>query len=154
MKISVLTFIISSFFISCKKYPENEHISLRTPERRLYGTWEIADYTVDGIDSTEYFLQVYNYKFLRFKKPEGRSDRHVFIKSCVECQEQFKSSWYLQNKKSDIWIEAIGSGNKNTRKPSGSQENYLWNIKILYKGKLKLTSTYFGKNYIVTLIKV
>ncbi len=52
----IITLLIGTSILigaSCQKYEEDEFISLKTPEKRILGYWEIKSFYVDGVDSTQ-----------------------------------------------------------------------------------------------------
>ena len=53
--ISVIIVAFLLFLASCKKYEEDDCIHFRTVHQRATGTWEIEQYSVDGVDSTAFF---------------------------------------------------------------------------------------------------
>lgn len=50
-KLFLLLLILASITEGCKKYEDGPWISFRSPIKRLYGTYTLTTYTVDGVDS-------------------------------------------------------------------------------------------------------
>lgn len=46
--------ILLTLLNSCSKYEDGPCISFRTPEKRIYGTYKLITYEVNGIDSLNY----------------------------------------------------------------------------------------------------
>lgn len=48
-----------ALFTTCKKYPEDENIQLRTVRKRISQTWILNKLYVDGVDSTDILLSFF-----------------------------------------------------------------------------------------------
>ncbi len=64
----LLLLIISSIAListqSCKKYPENNGISLRSKSERVANTWQVENYKINGTDFTS-LVSNYNETFTK-----------------------------------------------------------------------------------------
>ena len=68
MRHLIAIFGICFLFTTCKKYPDDEHMSLKKPTKRLVGSWRIIDYTYDGssaIDMLNTKLQTFDIRDLK-----------------------------------------------------------------------------------------
>ncbi len=68
VKAIFLTLIVSTLFLGCKKYEENNNfMTLRSVKNRLTnGKWYLKEFKVSGNDSTEYYSEIdFNYTFTK-----------------------------------------------------------------------------------------
>lgn len=89
MKSKILYFVLLLFFImaSCKKYPEDNFISLRRPMKRVVGDWKIKDYQFNStsiVDQLNTMLKKYdvtstNLKIIGDKNSDSDVGRYVII---------------------------------------------------------------------------
>ncbi len=51
----ILLFVLSLLLLSnCRRYPDGPDFTLRSVKKRLWGTFELEKYMVNGIDSTDF----------------------------------------------------------------------------------------------------
>lgn len=95
---SLMIFLL---FQGCKKYPENEGISLRSRAERVSNTWKVDNYKINGNDYTSLvssYTETYQ-KDGRFSYAWGNSNG--------------QGSWNFQNK--DQEIKLYGSDEQSSR---------------------------------------
>ena len=54
-KLLIILIVITAITEGCKKYEEGPCFSLRSAKKRLYGTYTLTQYTVNGVDSLSLF---------------------------------------------------------------------------------------------------
>lgn len=77
----------SSIILSCSRYDEGPFVSLRSPENRVEGLWEIKNISIDDID----YSSVYLADTMTKKFSVTRRDEDIFI-SIVE-QDRSNPQW-------------------------------------------------------------
>lgn len=173
MKILFYISIIGILFFGCKKYSEDPFLSLRKPEKRILGDWELKSYKIDGID----YLSV-------FTPPDSFYTKGYIIKTslpiCVnffqthgerlyKTNDQGRGSWSLEAKENYSYLNIKAStftyGNPSTIMPVwpllfchtppayGKSINSQWLIKRLYKNKMHLVQYINNTKYELEFIK-
>ena len=73
MKRIILPLLCVLVISSCMKYEDGPCISFRSKDERLQGLWKLTFFTVNGIDSLQYYNQYYsNECTFNFLKPEDQ----------------------------------------------------------------------------------
>lgn len=126
-KIYFIVIISLLIFGSCKKYPEDPFISLKSPRSRLEGSWLLKKVTINGIDSTEqFFANAYCGCDIHFDEAGGES---AYIGKCSSNSiYSCGSKWMFDN---DRNIDMQGT----LLYPQVS-EHIIYEILKLYKGQL------------------
>ena len=143
--ISLLLIVMAT---SCKKYEEGPLISLRTPMGRLQGRWHVVNYTNNGVDSTYFKLNNFDFFYclsFYYKKNNAVSGLLGGFKelyNCLDWENNFKENnyKYIQFKVS----LNLASGHKKgliSFPPFDSTSEYIvskWKILRLTNQELKI----------------
>ena len=103
--IFVLTLILA-LFSSCSKFEDGPKISLRSIEKRIYGTYRIEYFSKNGTDLTSYWNQYYDLDFIIKEISPADIGDHIgmetkgYIDSCG-FWKYYKASLYSLNYKDD-----------------------------------------------------
>lgn len=130
-------------FTTCKKYPEDENIQLRTVRKRISLPWKLNKLIVDGVDSTEILLSFFKisspgYLVLDCVKPKiGQNDNKfgVFV----------NGEW-----RGDCYFKFIDDKNKlflTSTRALFYSSNAEWNIKKLSMKAFVFEGNYKNKSY-------
>ncbi|OFX27888.1 MAG: hypothetical protein A2033_06475 [Bacteroidetes bacterium GWA2_31_9] len=140
----------------CKKYEDGPWISFRSAKNKLVGLWHVEEYKVGNIDSTEYFINKFNYKF-SFRYGLGIHNRAFFlhfIEDSTQVEKSIEGTWEFINNnseillvifKEDVVINGIG--------PFGTGKDSRWKINRFTNVDLWLESVYFNRIYNIKLKK-
>ncbi len=79
--------IITSI-VACKKYPEDEHTTLRTPLNRLAGKWQMVNFTYDSKDLTGMYVKNGLGCVYEFFKDKDKKENSSLLVACPYCYEQ------------------------------------------------------------------
>lgn len=101
----LISIAIISFFIGCKKYPDDPTISLRTVKQRLEAEWQITKIEINGDDATHlyndslapYTLSTFYFWFVFDKlqpNPNKEENRYICLvnKSSKKYKEAFNNN--------------------------------------------------------------
>ncbi|MFH1321027.1 MAG: hypothetical protein ABII90_10290 [Bacteroidota bacterium] len=140
-----LLILISMNFTSCKKYPEGPLISLRTPEKRLIGTWEIKEFEIDGQDFLDSLKNHPAYCLYSF---------HYGMSIGIELSSLVCiGKMDFENKKKELCFPCYG--NTVTAYGPLAYENICWDILRLTNKEMKLSTDFTdGKEYVVSFDKI
>jgi hypothetical protein len=99
-----LTFISTTILTSCKKYEDGPAFSLRTKKARLQGDWKIDSFSIDGVDYTDDFKNLYgaNYTWDIEKGGEYR----------ITGTDPDKGSWKFGEDKDDVYFTSDDPGSQ------------------------------------------
>ena len=139
--------VIVAIASSCKKYEYNQTL------KKIYGTYTVTNYTVDGVDSLSLFKDSLstNFEFsynesqnLYVLKIEGNTSlgKHILI----------MNNWGLMGDDKTINLRN-GNNSKLGTGPFGGTKESTWTIIDLGKNNLIMQSTYNGKQYNIELRK-
>lgn len=110
-KILLLVFISIITFDSCKKrYEDGPLISLRKPETRLQGTWEVTNYKINDVESIQYFTDSCGCS-ISFCFAGGfiyiGDENEIYFKDCnVYIGNSFWGHFQFEGDKNIIYIES------------------------------------------------
>ncbi|MFA6924208.1 MAG: hypothetical protein WC223_08115 [Bacteroidales bacterium] len=128
---TVVIFILSITFSSCKKYDDGPMISLASKKSRVVNKWVYESVMQNGVNTTSFYTAVYDY--IELKK-----DGSI---SCVKGAVSINGTWAFDSKKENI-ITTIASDvktNKILKLKSDEmwleEENLLGAITYHYKSK-------------------
>lgn len=177
--ISLLSVIVLTavLFTTCRKYPEDEFISLRTVKQRLEAEWQIQKIEFNGNDVTYMYndslspLNITDFYFW-FKNNESEgpdSERKNFIyvnKSSKNSKDAksydvYKTEFSLNDRKKHLWImfssDDIHVNEYNNYKILSNLLFVLyssqWEINTLYKNELKITKLINGSVFKLYMTK-
>lgn len=141
LKYSFQSLFFLLFLIACKKYPEN-NLWFKTPNTALIGQWYLEQFTVNGVDST-------NYDDVRMYVEKGID----FHDEDMTFTEQYEGSWILVSKKKFIVISSFTTGPTlfYTEQKNLFRDNQTWKIEKLSKSAFWLSVTNGGTKYEVRL---
>lgn len=159
MKKLLLTLLILTAIIDgCKKYDDGPFISLRTARNRLLGSYSVAQYTVNGVDS----LILYNdsmYSQFDILQDESGNDFGYGIsgnrKDGIYCSAI--GHWKLNNDKTKLTVTlSTCYSNDGHKHPSGTgpfinNATPEWKILRLTDTEVKMTTNFNGKEYLIEL---
>jgi hypothetical protein len=139
--------------IACTKFKEDSFISLRTPYGRIFGTWHLDYYEIDGVDSTSLFYSKNYWQISNcdIKFSDDKSN-HQFISQYV-CNGNIGSGEIFGIDYRKKQIEWLCSYIPN-RNPNGKSFYNDFNILKLYKNDLWLSLDIYGKHYFIKMKKI
>ena len=120
-------------------------------EKRLEGTWQIVEYTSDGVDSLKNFNDSCNCVMRILIPYDNENGKKIFF-SDTNYYAKFGGKFtFSKNKK------YINSNFENTSYkslgPIGGGKN-VWKILKLTKKELKISTSYYGRNYYISFNKI
>ncbi len=147
MKNAIFIFLIFIIVLSgCRKYKEGPLISFRSPEKRISGTWQITEFTGNGVDSLQYYndscganigiaLEYY--------------DSDNFIMQFEGCKQNISGGFHFESFDNIIVHFNYGAYGAKYRiiGPIVSGVTSSWKILRLTKDELKVSVDYDNKNY-------
>jgi len=166
--------IIGLLFFGCKKYSEDPFFSLRKPEKRILGDWELKSYKIDGIDYLSVFTPPDSFYTKGYIK---KTSLPIYIKFFVTDGERLyntyelgRGSWSMEAKENysylNIKASAFPYGNPPNimpvwpllfcHTPPSFNSNSIksqWLIKRLYKNKMHLVQYINNTKYELEFIK-
>jgi len=141
-KLIIIFFVILVVIISCKKYEENPLINLKTKTNRIEGTYFIAKYEVNGIDSTSVLNTTIPSIVIREKV--GRNHvKQILGGFCY-------GSWAFEDHKKEMQIN-IDDRIEYYVGPFVNRVENRWRITKLTDRELHLNATINNISYIVHL---
>jgi hypothetical protein len=145
-KIIILIFLFFGvFFSSCKKYEEGPCISFRKPINRLYGGYQIKEYTVDGVDSLTLLHDSIGLHIEFFT-----SEVDNFNVMEMNGNNKGDLIWLWSLSVDGLYLEVGNSGGHLIGTgPFGKNRNPTWKIIKLTNKKVKMRTTYNNKEYVV-----
>ena len=146
-KVLWMMLVIGAIASSCKKYEYNQTL------KKIYGTYTVTNYTVDGVDSLSLFKDSLstNFEFsynesqnLYVLKIEGNTSlgKHILI----------MNNWGLMGDDKTLNLHN-GYNSKSGTGPFGGTKESTWTIIDLSKNNLIMKSTYNDKQYNIELRK-
>ncbi len=126
---------------SCKKYPEN-NLWFKVPNNAIIGEWTLEQFTVNGVDST-------NYDDVKLYVEEGIN----FQDEDMTFSEQYEGGWKLGKKKKDITINSFVSGPTlfYVAQKNLFRDNLNWKIEKLNKSSFWLSVANGSSSYLIKL---
>ncbi len=114
----------------CKKYPQDEGLSLKTPESRLLGKWKPVKFALNDLEQSTSVLSVYfPYSYIEFK------DQGSYQEFSQDGQLRFLGQWQLQDGKKKLYTFGTFSIGTTTTVTL----NRTWVIEKLTKKNLTVT---------------
>jgi hypothetical protein len=156
-KIILLLLLMAGIFESCKKYPDGPWLSMRSPLNRLYGSYTITQYNVNGVDSLS-LLNDSLYNIIRFSLNEnsGLNDCKINGLRNDGNISNLIWSWKLINNDKILKVTNSSCYAGTVGWPSGTGpflNNVLpeWELLRLTNKEVRMKSIYNNKEYIVRL---
>ncbi|HNW99613.1 MAG TPA: hypothetical protein PKK00_14500 [Bacteroidales bacterium] len=149
-KLLIILIVITAITEGCKKYEEGPCFSLRSAKKRLYGTYTLTQYTVNGVDSLNLFNDSLGLSFNFYYSGQSENDVCVIDglrKDGVETDLTWQ--WELINKEKVLNIKT-SYGIRGTG-PFGGNKKPEWNILKLKANNVKLKTNYNNKEYNIEL---
>ena len=145
-KLFLIAIVTTIVFSGCKKYKEGPLISFRAVEKRITGTWQITEFTSDGVDSLQYYNDSCGAN-VKIEKREIDSDEYNMLykggKKNIYGRFHFESfdniRVYFSKGDYNVSFRLIG--------PIASEVVSYWKILRLTKDELKVSVDYDNKNY-------
>ena len=144
----LILIVITTSFVSCKKYPEN-NLWLSSATNTIAGDWKIDYYLVDGVDSTSYSdISAYVNGTFTFYKGEtqgtfGARDKFGELSlSQVGGSSGGLGSWGLDAKKKNVrlYVGRVSIYNVGSQKDIFRATGY-WKIKKLSRKEFWITNS-------------
>lgn len=154
-KIIFFIIVLAAIFEGCKKYPDGPLISLRTAKHRLYGTYTLTQYTVNGVDSLSLYNDSLSLNYtLGF---DGLDDVNFCTNFGLRTdgkEADVRYNWDLSNNNKNISLNIpIGNSYSMGTGPFGKNKTTNWEILRLTNKETKMQTTYNGKEYLIDLKK-
>ncbi|MFY8165784.1 MAG: hypothetical protein ACOVJ8_04260 [Sediminibacterium sp.] len=159
MRILYCIIIIGVLFFGCKKYPEDDKLSFRTPLHRLSAhSWKLDKLFIDGIDSSarEYYYNPYFpaekfiYKGLILTLSDKRREKNS-INYIASQNQGGLDSWRFVNKSKENII--FGGGGSDYLNLYRVDSKVSWKINKLTKNELNIITTSNGRIHEVNFVK-
>ena len=146
-KIILFLIIIAGITAGCKKYPDGPMISFRSTLHRLYGYYNVKQYTINGVDSLSMLNDSIPCILRLWHDPYDEvNDCHATRYIGIGKGYDFASTnWALSDNKKEISFSYDYTYT--------SSKNITWTILKLTNKETKWTVTNNGKIYIIDLIK-
>jgi hypothetical protein len=160
MRRKIFTLIIfAGLFSNCKKYEDGPLISLRSPIKRIYGTYSLYKYEVNGTDSLSLFkdslFNVLKFFYDENTNTDGCTINGVRIDGKTSC---LVWTWKLEKNNTTLRVvySSCLTGLGITSWPSGTgpfsdKVKPEWKILRLTNSELKMNTNYNGKEYLIDL---
>ena len=109
--IPIIILVIVAGTIACTKFKDDPFISLRSPQHRLLGNWTLVAFEVDGVDSTNHYINQYSVSCagISFYKNEtydyalcGNSDAGYFSVVKKQLSLQSKDLFFLNKTNANV----------------------------------------------------
>lgn len=155
---------ITLCFTTCKKYPEDNFYSLKNPEKRVVGSWELIEYNFNGSS----IISALNDKLKTFDIKE--LGLIVTAKQGKVLQKYYFTPAKIGNGNTDPLLDnsKFAFTGRNTNKFADSVQNLLfltpqsfkgngytkWDIRNLYKNKMHLQLNTDSGNYDIYFEKI
>ena len=147
-KILIYLIVILAIASSCKKYKYNHTL------KKIYGTYTVTSYTVNGIDSLslfkdslstnfDFYYNDYNNLYVLEIKGNTALGKHILI----------MHNWGLMGDNKTLNLHN-GYNSKIGTGPFGGSKESTWTILELTKELLKMKSLYNGKDYEISMGKL
>ena len=176
-KFFLISILISSSLVACRKGPEDPLLSLTTRKNRISQTWEAYSYRIDGADKLEEDIAETNAipdcgtqsvnkivtrsVIMEFAKSGTYSDNYTTTNNIISSTTgggEGCDIFNFNNTDSDtdvnigIWNFSGGVGNTSSREQvfiyqEETKTGYLWDIVRLAKDELKLKRKYIMPIY-------
>ncbi len=151
-KIIFLLIIIAAVSEGCKKYPDGPLISFRSAKNRLYGSYKLTQYTVDGIDSLNLFNDSIQAGLaLAYDNVDQINNGNITWYNGSGKYSTVYFEWELNNHNKNLQFTyaegSIGTG------PFGINKTPNWTIKQLTNKETKWKINFDNKEYFIDLVK-
>jgi hypothetical protein len=159
-KLLIILIALVTILSGCR-YKEGPLISFRSVEKRICGIWQVVEFTSDGIDSLKYYNDSCGSKMiLNFRYPDGSPMSDPIINFVYGKKEFYGSLYFSDNKKiMNVLIDG-GSLSWNLGPIGNAQSNWEignvqsnWKILKLTEKDLKISTSFNGRNYIISFKK-
>jgi hypothetical protein len=140
--------------MSCKKYPEDEHYSLKRLKYRLAGTYVLDKYIVNKVDSTDLIPPCVVLNSIAYSQSDGRY--YYFFDSKNKISGMDGAGLYnLINKKNEFSssYSHVLAG-KNILRQTASGVDCIWKIRKLDGNEFWLKQSFNGLEYELHLKKI
>lgn len=148
-KILFFIFAFVTVVGACKKYEEGPLISFKSAKNRVYGTYTLVSYTVNGQDSLNSYkdslginFEFYHNEFL------NRDYLHIY-EDFFEGVNVVMCKWAVLNK--NMCLKFYDSSGPIGIGPFGASKTTEWEILKLKNKDIKLKTEYNSKEYIIEL---
>ena len=140
---AILLFVFLAGGLStCKKYPENDRIYLKSKKERVTGEYRIDYFEVDGIDSTSQVPANCN----QYLFGPDHSRPGTWIEGCGA-----PGGWGFQNHKKNLLLRASDSFDNILNFMNGRE--LVFTIRKLTNSEMWLDGNFYGKNYYIKFYK-
>ena len=125
---------------ACKKYSDGPLLSLRSAKSRIVGTWKIDKLYIDGIDSTDEYIQKFGCEIEFTKSNFGNPNEHWYLAYLNSCKngKGVSGYWHFDDRKRKL-IFVAGDSSINPIGPIG--RGGTWTIYRLTKQELIMAIT-------------
>lgn len=148
MKQLIIGLIIVITIITGCRYKEGPLISLNSVETRIKGTWQIIEFTSDGVDSLQYYNDSCGSALIIMNSDVSiYESQHYFMYFNFQTPKEFYGGFTFSDKKKVMNVDF--GGGKKIIGPIGNGSS-TWKILKLTNKKLKITTDFNGRNYIIS----
>ncbi len=154
-KTLLLCLLLAAVVCGCKKYEEGPLISFRSAQTRLWGVWEVTEYTSDGIDSLQSYKDTCGCNIV-FSNPADDTQRwSIGFSNCNSSDREFMYGYQFKNKEKiiGIWRFAQSSSYYNVKSFGPILVLTEWEILRLTNKEFKFSATVNNHYYEVALKK-
>lgn len=150
-KVIILLFILMTSITSCR-YKEGPMISFHSIYKRLLGTWQIVEFTSNGVDSLQYYNDSCGATMRVYKPYHDEGDYLNFSGK----KEFLASSSFVDKKKVlKVWFFSFNNGSQYwSLGPIGVNRKSEWKILKLTMKEFKISTDFNGNNYNISFKKL
>jgi len=148
-KFAIIILTILVIPLACR-YKEGPEISFRSVKKRLEGTWQITSYTSNGVDS----LKIINDSCgcdMVIDFPQDWYNINVYF--IAGGQQKAGGQFQLLDHKKIMYMMLNGTTFKSLG-PIGGGGHQNWEILKLEIKELKISTTFNGRNYLISFNKI
>ncbi len=151
-KLYLIPLVTAILFSACKKYKEGPLISFRSVEKRITGTWQITEFTGNGIDSLQYYNDSCGAN-VNIKKREVDSDEYDML--FKGGQKNIYGRFHFENfDKIRVLFRSHENGNFRFMGPIISDIESYWEVLRLKKNELKISVDFNNISYKISFKRI
>jgi len=154
MKKLLLTLLTLTALIDGCKYKDGPMISFRSVEKRLDGTWQVIEYTSNGIDSLQNFKDSCGYNMkIHFPPDYYNIDISFYTVAGNNSSSSLGNGgrFHFSNNNKIMYVDFNKTSFKSIGPIGGGESK--WEILKLTMTKFKISTDFNGRNYLISFKK-
>jgi hypothetical protein len=148
-KLLIILIALVTILSGCR-YKEGPLISFRSVEKRICGIWQVVEFTSDGVDSLQYYNDSCGSVMQVFWDNSSADRRGTFHFTSVK--KNFDAHFHFDGGHFSTEIDVDFGIGKRILGPIGNGAS-LWKILKLEYKKMKISTSFNGRNYIISFKK-